>query len=131
MSCRRCGRKEDIENHHIIARVEGGTDEPENKEELCSACHDFEHAKRNLLKSIEDWKEKLERSRKFSRRQAIRSRLRLYEHRLEVLESLNTPEQISLTGKYTSYWLDDTTHEVIEIPKDREKFEAVEQVRLL
>ena len=133
MACCRCGREEKIENHHIIERIKSGGDESENKEELCSACHDYEHARRRILESIELWEDKLGRARKLSRRLAIRARLELLRHRLEVLDSLNSPEQIRLTGKYTTYWADETTHEVIPIPKEveTENYETAEQAKLL
>jgi len=131
--CIRCGRKERIENHHIIARIDGGGDEPENKEGRCSACHYYEHARRKLIGSIQSWEDKLGRARKLSRRLAIRALLELLRHRLEVLDSLNTPEQIRLTGKYTTYWADETTHEAIPIPKEveTENYETAEQAKLL
>ena len=100
MSCIRCGRLEQIENHHIRAKVEGGGDEPQNREPRCSACHDFEHAKRNILATIE----KERRRRQFSR-------VAVLEHRLEVLENLNTPELIRVRRNYQTYWIDETTHE--------------------
>jgi hypothetical protein len=133
LACIRCGREEKIENHHIIARVDGGRDEPENKEERCSACHDYEHARRKIIESIKSWEDKLQRARKLSRRLAIRAYLELLRHRLEVLEILNTPEQIRRTNKYTSYWQDESTHQIIPIPKDDEgqNFEMAEQARLL
>ncbi|MBA7689653.1 hypothetical protein ES703_98161 [subsurface metagenome] len=133
MACIRCGREEKIENHHIIARIKGGGDEPENKEKLCSACHDYEHAQRDILEGIQFWEDKLGRARKVSRRLAIRARLELLRHRLEVLDSLNSPEQIRLTGKYTTYWNDETTHEIIAIPKEagNQNFEMADQAKLL
>jgi len=133
MACIRCGREEKIENHHIIPRSEGGPDEPGNKEKRCSACHDYEHARSKLLESILYWEDILTRARKPSRRLAIRERLELLRHRLEVLEALNTPEQIRLTGKYTSYWRDESTHHIIPVPKEvaSEGFEVAEQARLL
>jgi len=133
LACIRCGREEKIENHHIIARVDGGGDEGENKEPRCLACHDYEHARRKVLASIQSWEDKLERARKVSRRLAIRARLELLRHRLEVMDSLNSPEQIRLTGKYTTYWTDETTHETVLIPQEPENqnFEMAEQAKLL
>ena len=132
MACIRCGREEKIENHHIIARIDGGGDEPENKEPLCDACHDYEHARREILASIQRWEGKLVAARKVSRRLAIRSHLEVLRHRLEVLDSLNSPEQIRLTGKYTTYWTDETTHEIVPIPKEAEdqNLEMAEQAKL-
>lgn len=133
MDCIRCGREDKIEHHHIKAHIEGGGDELENKEDRCSVCHDYEHARREIIKSIQSWEEKLERTYKLSRRLDIRARLELLRHRLEVLEALNTPEQIRLTGKYTSYWQDKTTHQAVPISKDDERqvIEMAEQSKLL
>ena len=132
MPCIRCGREESLENHHIIERCHGGGDEAENKEWRCSACHDYEHARRDIVSNIESWQGKLERARKLSRRQAIRARLNLLRHRLEVLDSLNTPETIRLTGKYTTYWVDETSHDIIPIPNEDENstWEIAEQAKL-
>ena len=132
MVCIRCGREEKIENHHIIARIKGGGDEPENKEPRCSACHHYEHARREILAGIQRWEEELVVARKVSRRLAIRAHLEMLRHRLEVLDSLNSPEQIRLTGKYTTYWTDETTHEVVSIPKEPENrtLEKADQAKL-
>ena len=100
MRCIRCGRAERIEEHHITPRSVGGEDKPENKEPRCSACHDFEHAKRKILATLEK-----ERQRKQFKRVAI------LERRLEVLEKLNTPELIRERGFYQTYWIDESTHE--------------------
>jgi hypothetical protein len=129
--CRRCGRTEHVQEHHIKQRKDGGGDEPENKEDLCDACHDFEHARREIVHSIESWEEKVRRARKVTRRQAIKARLDLLGHRLEVLEALNKPEAIARTGKYTSYWVDETTHNVIPVPPDSETAEIADQPKLL
>ena len=99
MSCIRCGRNEQIESHHIKARSEGGGDEPENKQGLCSPCHDYEHTKRNLLAFLEREKEG-----------GQSDRIRMVERRLEVLERLNTPDIIRERGTYKTYWEDETTH---------------------
>ena len=110
MSCIRCGRLERIENHHIRAKVEGGGDEPQNREPRCSACHNFEHAKRNILATIE----KERRRRQFSR-------VAVLEHRLEVLENWNTPELIRVRRNYQTYWIDETTHEYPPYERVKEK----------
>lgn len=99
MRCIRCGREESLESHHIVERCHGGGDEEENKEQRCSACHDYEHARRNLLASLE-----------YEKRRGQVNRIRVYEHRLEVLDKLNTPELIRERGKYISYWTDNATH---------------------
>lgn len=97
--CVRCGRTEEIEKHHIKERSLGGDDEPENKEPLCSACHDYEHAKRNILASLE----RAKRQRQFKR-------IAVFEHRLKVLEEFNTPELIKERKCYQTWWIDETTH---------------------
>jgi hypothetical protein len=131
MKCIRCGREEKIEKHHIKARIDGGSDEPENKEERCSACHDYEHTRRAIVNSIKSFEDQLARAYKLPRKLALRTQLELLKHRLEVLDALNTPEQIRATGKYTSYWVDETTHNIIPIPKDDENSAVAEQVKLL
>jgi len=114
MGCTRCGRTEKVENHHIIPRIDGGGDELENKVDLCSACHDYEHAKRNILKTLEK-----ERERKQFERVAV------LEHRLEVLEELNTPSIIRERGRYQTYWIDESTHEYPRYQKVRDKQNVV------
>ena len=99
MRCVRCGRKKQLEEHHIIPRSEGGSDDPENKEWRCVADHKYIHAKWNILKALEKQKERGE----------VR-RVAVLEHRLEVLEKLNTPKLIRKRGTYQSYWEDETTH---------------------
>lgn len=98
MECIRCGRSERIENHHIVERLRGGSDDQENKEPRCQPCHKYEHTRRRLAVSLEYEKE---------RGQA--DRIRCYEHRIEVLERLNTPELIRGRGTYLSYWTDRST----------------------
>ena len=119
MPCVRCGRTENIDKHHIKQVRDGGTDEPENIEELCYACHKYEHAKRKILATIKSLNEILVKARKPSRIIAIKSSIPIYQKRLEVLERLNTVEIIKQTGIYTSYWNDQTTHELsMPIPMD-------------
>jgi len=99
MACVRCGRTEQIEQHHIIERCEGGGDAPVNKEERCEACHKFEHARRQIQTALEH-----------ERKRGQADRVRVYEHRLEVLGRLNTPRLIRERGAYLSYWTDHSTH---------------------
>lgn len=98
MNCIRCGSEERLEDHHILERLRGGGDETENKEWRCEPCHKYEHARRRLEGSLAYEKE---------RGQA--DRIRCYEHRLEVLDMLNTVELIRERGAYLSYWTDTTT----------------------
>ena len=99
MNCFRCGRAKDIEKHHIILRSEGGSDDDNNKKALCLACHDFIHARR-LKKSHLN----------MERRLGDVPRIKVWEHRLEVLNKLNKPKLIRVRGTYIGYWEDDTTH---------------------
>lgn len=42
--CVKCNRGENLEVHHIIARVHGGSDDYDNLTTLCIACHEEWHA---------------------------------------------------------------------------------------
>jgi len=93
--CTRCGSEINIESHHKRPRYKGGNNSKKNKEDLCRACHDFKHAEINIKDSLKYYKK----------------RIKLLEHRLNVLRKLNTPEEIIQKG-YQSYWIDPTTHEI-------------------
>lgn len=41
--CRICGAKEDIDKHHIIPKIKGGTNEKDNIICLCRGCHMLIH----------------------------------------------------------------------------------------
>lgn len=41
--CEKCGRTIDLEVHHKIPVIEGGTDELDNLQVLCSICHNEAH----------------------------------------------------------------------------------------
>lgn len=110
MNCIRCGRNKQIEDHHIKPKIEGGGNELENRELRCLACHDFEHAKRKILATLER-----ERGRKQFKRMAV------LEHRLEVLEELNSPELIRERGYYQTYWIDESTHEYPRYERIKDK----------
>ena len=99
LTCIRCGRTEQLEKHHIRQRRDGGSDAPENKEVRCSACHDYEHTRRHLIAALE-----------YERGRGQADRIKVYEHRLEVLDWLNSPKLIRERGKYISYWEDNSTH---------------------
>ena len=99
MSCVRCGGEDKLEEHHIVERLRGGSDKPENKEWRCQPCHKFEHIRRSIETSLA-----------YEQGRGQADRIRCYEHRLEVLEQLNTPELIKERGTYLSYWTNRTTH---------------------
>ena len=43
--CENCGKEDELEVHHIIPLVEGGSDDFENFVALCSDCHKIFHKK--------------------------------------------------------------------------------------
>ena len=98
VTCVRCDSKDNLEEHHIVERFHGGSDESENKEWRCEPCHKYEHTRRRL-----EW------SLAFETQRGQADRIRCYQHRLDVLDSLNTPELIRGRGIYLSYWTDRTT----------------------
>lgn len=113
--CNRCGNPAQ-ETHHKKPKSEGGNNKEDNLLPLCIACHDYAHSKRKILKWLNLLEKKRHPKKAKTKKQIqlwkIRNakRIRLWEHRLAVLELLNTEEIIKSTGKYTSYWIDDTTH---------------------
>lgn len=96
--CSRCGSSNQIEKHHIVYRVNGGSNDPDNIKDLCRACHDYQHSLENIQSHIQ---------RSIKRKQT--ARLKIWQYRLQVLETLNTPELIRVNG-FTSYWTDIKTH---------------------
>lgn len=91
--CTRCGNSDKIESHHIVFKSLGGSDDKENRKNLCQACHDFVHAEEAVKRSLVYYEK----------------RVKLLEYRLQVLNELNTPENIKKLG-YRSYWVDEKTH---------------------
>jgi hypothetical protein len=49
-NCQHCGSKENPQAHHIIQRIDGGTNTPKNGITLCKKCHDELHAGKWELK---------------------------------------------------------------------------------
>ena len=98
MQCIRCGSTHKMERHHIKQRRDGGSNDTQNLEDRCRACHDYEHAKRYLIEHLE-----------YECSRGDKRRIEVYEHRLAVLEALNTPDFIRERG-FKSYWTDWTTH---------------------
>lgn len=109
MRCVRCGNTADIEKHHIVHRAEGGTDAPWNLEDLCNACHDYQHAKEQLLDNIIKYAGSLKRERNKRRFGYMFRQLGKQVIRLRVLNQENTPNKIYRRGYY-SYWNDKSTH---------------------
>jgi len=105
--CIRCGSNFKIEKHHIVHRVNGGTDDIENKEPRCRHCHKYQHAKELLIDNISRYADRL-RYGDFSRDYYIR-KLKLEIDRLDILMKNNTVKLIKSRGYY-SYWNDIATH---------------------
>ncbi len=87
-SCQRCGYILNLEKHRIVHGIEGGKYTSENIRILCKSCHDYQHAKDTVQAAIEREKE----------------RLRILQRRLELIESLNTPERLAQGETYQSYF---------------------------
>ena len=109
-ACVRCGRTEQIEEHHIVELGNGGVDEPENKELRCRPCHKLEHAMRLIRASL--YHEKKRDYKASYGRIRNKDRIDVYERRLKALAELNTPELIRERGTYISYWVDSSLHEL-------------------
>ena len=102
-TCQRCGmkgvRKHPLEAHHIqaFARYPKLRFEVSNGITYCKDDHKYEHTKLNLIASIQ-----------YEKGRGQKDRIKCYEHRLEVLENINTPVLIRERG-YLSYWTDRST----------------------
>jgi len=118
--CIRCGRTEQIEKHRIVEGIRGGTYEPENVENRCEPCHKYEHVWRSVRASLE-----------YERQRGQKDRIKCYEHRLEILEALNTPEIIRERGTYLSYWTDNSTRYLPRRIPTKEEAEFDKEFNLL
>ncbi len=62
--CSECGEEfEELDEHHIVAKKDGGTDEKKNKVKLCKDCHYLKHHKVkevNFEETKEAWKRAIE-----------------------------------------------------------------------
>ncbi len=112
MNCIRCGREYKIEIHHKAHRINGGGEEPENKQARCRDCHKYQHTKERIIDNAIRYLNWLRYGPEFGQR-VVEGRelknLHIQLHRLAVLEQENTVQQIVARG-YTSYWTDPTTH---------------------
>jgi len=95
--CYRCCSRDKLEEDHIVPRSRGGSESQDNKRWACRACHDFRHAKDNVLEEI----------KKFTDRNP--AQLTMWLFRLGVLEWFNRPEEIRVHG-YRSYFDLPETH---------------------
>jgi len=102
--CARCHSTKDIEKHHIVPKSRGGSNRKSNKRFLCSACHDYEHAKDNIIKAINN------QLRLLGTKNFNSAKFTMYIMRLGVVEAFNTPEKIKKRGTYMSYWKVPTIH---------------------
>jgi len=110
MTCVRCGSTENIEKHHIVHQIKGGTDDKENLEELCRHCHRYQHVKERIIGKIERYLQDLRRITKEKEKDYALRHIDIELHRLTVVERENTPLFIISRGYYT-YWNDKTTHQ--------------------
>lgn len=86
-ACRRCGMIHNLELHHKKRRIDGGSDKEKNLVYLCKACHDVEHARQTVNRSIK----------------AEQERIEVLKERLRIIEKYNTPELIKQRG-YQPYF---------------------------
>ena len=93
-------RKHPIEAHHIkaFAHYPELRFEVNNGITLCKEDHKYETVRLNLVAELEREKQRGQKDRIVCR-----------QHRIEVLEQLNTIELIRERG-YVSYWIDNSTH---------------------
>ena len=120
MSCIRCGRNEQIERHHKKQRIYGGSDEERNLEDRCRPCHKYEHTLRALESSLE-----------YEKQRGQVDRIACYQHRIDVLTELNTPELIRERGTYLSYWIDRATRYLPRRIPTKEEAEEQRKFNLL
>ena len=109
MSCIRCGGDYKIESHHIIHRVNGGKDIPENMADLCRHCHKYQHAKEKLIDALEYYLNGARNVFRGTNPKYIREHVELTLKRLEYLEQENTPFLIQARGYYP-YWNNKELH---------------------
>jgi len=109
MSCIRCGGDYKIEKHHIIHKINGGKDNPENMAELCRHCHKYQHAKEKLLDTLMYYLNDARNVFRSMKPKYIREHVELTLKRLEYLEQENTPLQIRARGYYP-YWNNTELH---------------------
>lgn len=102
--CVRCGSTEKLEKDHIIPKSKGGKDEPSNRRWLCEGCHDYRHARDNIMKEI-NRQLKLVGTTIFNS-----AKLSMWIFRLGILEAFNSPEIIKKRGTYIRYWDFPETH---------------------
>jgi hypothetical protein len=101
--CSRCGGNFKIEKHHIVHRVNGGKDSPENLIPLCWHCHKYQHTKESILDEIKLATEQMKTQANAKRFYYWIRNLKLLTYRLEVNEELNTVMNIHAYG-YRKYW---------------------------
>jgi len=109
MSCVRCGSTKNIEKHHIVHQIDGGSSDKENLEDLCRHCHKYQHAKERIIGNIERYLRDLRLITKEKEKDYALRHIDIELHRLRVVERENTPLFIISRGYY-SYWNDKATH---------------------
>ena len=87
--CTRCKRTDDLHMHHDRQHIDGGNNNADNLIVLCSSCHKLEHALRSFQSQLNDAQERGQDDRTI-----------FFENRIDLLQSLNTPEIILGRGSY-------------------------------
>ena len=109
MPCVRCGGDYKIESHHVIHKIYGGIDAPENRVDLCRHCHKYQHAKEKLLNALIEYINGLRSITRPMKTKYVREHIELTLKRLEYLEQENTPLKIQTRGYYP-YWNNKDLH---------------------
>lgn len=124
-TCQRCGlkgvRKHPIEAHHIkaFAQYPELRFEVANGITLCKEDHKYETVRLKLVAELER-----------ERQRGQKDRIVCRQHRLDVLEQLNTIELIKERG-YVSYWIDNSTHILPRVIPTKQEAKLDEQIEMI
>jgi hypothetical protein len=77
---------------------------------LCQACHDYQHAKEQLINNIMGYLDQLKRLSNDKRKAYLMRKIGINLYRLEVLELQNTVMFIQQRGYY-KYWDNEKTRD--------------------
>jgi hypothetical protein len=108
--CSRCGSDYKVEIHHIVFRSWGGSSLPDNLEPLCQGCHDYQHAKEQIINNIIGYLDQIKRLVDDKRKDFLTRKIGINFYRLEILENNNSVLFIKQRG-YFKYWDDESTHD--------------------
>jgi hypothetical protein len=115
-TCQRCGSRGRLESHHIksFAEFPELRFDVDNGITYCLACHDYEHARHNIIT-------KLSAELQLDRRKVLLLRL-------DVLDKHNTPYLISTRGFFQSYSINPDT--LIPLPRIKSKKTILREFQL-